>query len=293
MRKILCLTLCMAATFMAKADEWAIASLPVSCIRSEASHSSEMVSQATLGTPMRILARSGQWYKVETPDGYTGMMLFNSAKVLSQQEFDEWRSSDRRICTSTWQPLFLPTDSLQQQGYATYGTILDSTDPRVAAEIHPLAEWAEEAYRNRSAEGLIQTAFSMLGAPYLWGGVSSIASDCSGFTQRVYMSAGMLLPRDAWQQAEAGLPVASLREARPGDLIFFGRPGKINHVAIYLGDGRIIHCSGQVRTCRLGPQYPGEDELFTETPVCIRRYLDDAPVPGVKIIREHPFYFKE
>ena len=91
---------------------------------------------------------------------------------------------------------------------------------------------------------VIAKASELLGVPYLWGGTDpSRGLDCSGFTQLVYRSQGIELPRVSSQQATAGTPVASLAEARPGDLLFFDysltRPG-IDHVGIYLGDGQMM-----------------------------------------------------
>ncbi|RBY97528.1 NlpC/P60 family protein [Blastococcus sp. TF02-8] len=87
-------------------------------------------------------------------------------------------------------------------------------------------------------------AAEYLGVPYLWGGTDPTKGlDCSGFTQLVYKSQGIDLPRVSAQQATAGRAVASLNEARPGDLLFFDysptRPG-IDHVGIYVGNGKMI-----------------------------------------------------
>jgi cell wall-associated NlpC family hydrolase len=91
---------------------------------------------------------------------------------------------------------------------------------------------------------VIAKAREYLGVPYLWGGTDPARGlDCSGFTQLVYRSQGVELPRVSSQQATAGKPVASLDEARAGDLLFFDyspdRPG-IDHVGIYVGDGKMV-----------------------------------------------------
>ncbi|HIK28119.1 MAG: C40 family peptidase [Oscillatoriaceae bacterium SKW80] len=79
---------------------------------------------------------------------------------------------------------------------------------------------------------------------YLWGGTVAPNYDCSGFMQAAFLSAGIWLPRDAYQQEAFTKPVA-LASLEPGDLIFFGLPDKATHVALYLGDGRYIHSSGK------------------------------------------------
>ena len=90
----------------------------------------------------------------------------------------------------------------------------------------------------------VAAAQRYLGVPYAWGGTDpAVGLDCSGLVQRVYADLGIDLPRTSSQQATAGRPVGSLDEARPGDLVFFdnssSRPG-IDHVGIYVGDGRMI-----------------------------------------------------
>ncbi|MBM7807450.1 cell wall-associated NlpC family hydrolase [Geodermatophilus bullaregiensis] len=91
---------------------------------------------------------------------------------------------------------------------------------------------------------VVAAASQYLGVPYAWGGTDpSVGLDCSGLVQRVFADLGIDLPRTSSQQATAGTPVASLDEARPGDLVFFdnssSRPG-IDHVGIYVGDGKMI-----------------------------------------------------
>src|SRR5207344_1327176 len=89
---------------------------------------------------------------------------------------------------------------------------------------------------------------SLLGTPYLWGGRTPAAFDCSGFTQQVMAERGVELPRDAWQQRTA---CEAPRDGGPpseGDLLFFGPPrGRIAHVGIALGAGYFADCRGAVR----------------------------------------------
>ncbi len=90
--------------------------------------------------------------------------------------------------------------------------------------------------------------YQFLNAPYLWGGKSVYGIDCSGLSQSVYRYLNIALPRDAWQQAERGTPVSSLKNSKCGDLCFFDNAdGKITHVGILLNKKTIIHSSGKVR----------------------------------------------
>lgn len=95
-----------------------------------------------------------------------------------------------------------------------------------------------------SESAVVTEAQKYLGVPYKWGGTDPATGlDCSGFLQVVYKKFGIDLPRVSSQQATAGRPVASLADARPGDLVFFDydpdRAG-IDHAGIYLGDGKMI-----------------------------------------------------
>ena len=79
---------------------------------------------------------------------------------------------------------------------------------------------------------------------YLWGGTTAPNYDCSGLVQSAFMSAGVQLPRDAYQQEDFTHHI-SQSELCSGDLVFFGTPKRTTHVAIYLGDGKYIHSSGK------------------------------------------------
>jgi cell wall-associated NlpC family hydrolase len=119
-----------------------------------------------------------------------------------------------------------------------------------------------------TAAELIADAKRYLGVPYVWGGTNPATGlDCSGLTQLVYGQVGVDLPRVSWQQAKVGTAVDGLANAKPGDLLAFGSP--VDHVAIYLGDHKMIHAP-----------HPGKDVEISdvyEAPSAIRRVLPDEP----------------
>ncbi len=127
-----------------------------------------------------------------------------------------------------------------------------------------------------SESAVVAEAQKYLGVPYVWGGTDPTKGlDCSGFTQLVYGNLGIDLPRVSAQQATAGQPVASLAQARPGDLGFFdpssSRAGS-DHVGIYIGNGKMV----------AAPQ-PGEVVKVQDVgnPAVIRRVLPAQTTPAV------------
>ena len=88
-----------------------------------------------------------------------------------------------------------------------------------------------------------QYAKEFLGNPYVWGGTSlTKGADCSGFVLSVFKKYGISLPHSSVAQAGSGTAI-KVSEAQPGDLIFYGNGKRINHVAIYIGGGQVIHAS--------------------------------------------------
>lgn len=142
---------------------------------------------------------------------------------------------------------------------------LTGTDPTAAATATAGSAGEQQA---------VAAARKYLGIPYLWGGTDPAKGmDCSGLTQRVFKDLGIDIPRVSSDQARGGRQVASLAEARPGDLVFYdysSRPG-IDHVAMYIGGGKIIEAE------RTGTDIKVDD---VGSPIAIRRYLPESPSAG-------------
>ena len=113
---------------------------------------------------------------------------------------------------------------------------------------------------------LVNYALQFVGNRYVWGGTSLTKGvDCSGFTMRVYQKFGISLPRHSGSQPSVGRKI-SRDEIRPGDLIFYGNGKRINHVAIYIGNGQVVHASNARDGIKIS-------RAFYRTPVCIVSYL--------------------
>jgi cell wall-associated NlpC family hydrolase len=101
-------------------------------------------------------------------------------------------------------------------------------------------EWLERRHGD-----VLEEARAYLGAPYEWGGMTERGIDCSGLVHMAFRRLGVLVPRDSWQQEAAGAEIAE-DELRPGDLLCYE-----NHIAFWLGDGRILHASGRAGVARV------------------------------------------
>lgn len=104
-----------------------------------------------------------------------------------------------------------------------------------------------------SGQNIVEEAKRFLGLKYLWGGTSSYGFDCSGFMFRLYQSQGISIPRDASEQAKAGIAIHK-NNLQPGDLLFFATdnsPEKIHHVGMYIGDGLMVHSPNSKSAIRI------------------------------------------
>ena len=113
---------------------------------------------------------------------------------------------------------------------------------------------------------LVNFALQFVGNRYVWGGESLTKGvDCSGFTMKVYEHFGIYMPHYSGSQPSYGTKI-SRDEIRPGDLIFYGNGSTINHVAIYIGNGQVVHASNARDGIKIST-------AFYRTPVCIVSYL--------------------
>jgi len=152
-----------------------------------------------------------------------------------------------------------------------------------------------------SKEGLVKTAMAFNGIPYMWGGTSSKAIDCSGLVTNVYFMNGIQLPRDADQQTFCGKVVST--EYSPdgletGDLLFFGKkatdatPEDVTHVAMYLGNGEFIHSAGfreRVSINSMDPEAGNFIENYPDIFIRTVRIAGEA-YSGFQPVTENPFY---
>jgi gamma-D-glutamyl-L-lysine dipeptidyl-peptidase len=279
--------------------------LSVINLRKETDHASELVSQAVMGTPVQILKSVGSWLLIRTPDRYISWTERSSVRPVSSGEMDEWKKADRMIFTGNSGWIYNNIAESGVVGDLVAGCIVARTgeagdhyrvmlpDGRegFAAKRH-LVAFSEFIMEETATDGILARAASLMGVPYLWGGSSAKGYDCSGYVQNVFFMNGLVVPRDASQQAQHGQTVdisGNFGGLRPGDLLFFGRPDRISHVAIYAGGGEYFHSSGRVMVNSLDSTRANYSRYRRNSLVKAARYTG-AEDAGVVRVSEHPWY---
>jgi len=197
--------------------------LTVIPVRKEPNDRSEQVTQLLFGETITVLDKQAKWSLIRGEDGYEGW-IDNKQYKSGANSFTAFVTQREQAYVFEDKILHLPHGSKM---------LGEQQDSRTIA-------WNEE--------NLTATALLYLNTPYLWGGKSIYGIDCSGLMQQVFKVHGLLLPRDAWQQAELGTTIHLPAEAHCGDLAFFDNgEGKIIHVGMLLSPTEIIHASGEVR----------------------------------------------
>lgn len=170
--------------------------------------------------------------------------------------------------------LALPAAAAAQEGIRTY----EAPRPAVAQR---------SARVEASRDSVVRLARAQLGRRYIFGGTTPAGFDCSGFLKYLMRAVGQELPRTAAEQARAGREVPrDPSQLRPGDLLTFGRGGRVTHVGVYVGNGRFIHAStGSRRIVEANLDRPSSH--LVRAWYGVRRFLaDDDSATTVAAARE-------
>ena len=246
-----------------------------------------MVDQVLMGMEVHLLKQKSYWYLVQTPSNSIGWITRGSISRKSDSDMKIWQDSDKYCLDINYDQVFQEASSESQ---VVTDLVLGSVFIRksnkgqwMAIELpdgrqgHVLRKNARPHLVTDNSvlpkrENIIKTALTMMGIPYLWGGHSTKAMDCSGFTGTVFRKEGYQLPRDANMQVELGVEIVpndDYSNVLPGDLIFFGPPNRITPVGICLGGPRFIHESGDFHINSLDEK----DELFNAYRKRTLRYI--------------------
>lgn len=262
-------------------------------IRQEASTDSEVIGILTNHNACELLEDAGDWYKVTSGKvtGYVSkqyLVTGDEAESIAEQEI-------KTVATVNTETLNVraekSTDSavLSQVGNSeafTVNSVADgwveisvddsvgyiSQDYVTLAQALPTAKTIEQVkYGDGVSDvraSVVSYALQFVGNRYVWGGTSlEKGVDCSGFTMRILGKYGISLPHSSRAQPSYGTKI-SASEAKPGDLFFYGSGRSISHVAIYIGNGQIVHASNKRDGIKVSNAY-------YRNPICVARYLPD------------------
>jgi len=294
---------------------YAVVAHSVANLRYEADYSSEMATQVLMGTPLKVLEKKSYWYRVVTPEGYIAWVTVGSVKTMNEEELTAWRGSERVIVDvhytlfrdkpskdgaiisdGVWGDIAQVSSKKVVNGYQEVKLPNGKTAYVPASDVKCLKKWLDS--RNPTTDNIINTGKQFLGFPYLWAGTSIKGLDCSGFVKTSHFLNGIILRRDASQQAKVGEEIDitnGIENLKKGDILFFGRkatadrPARVTHVGMYMGEGLFIHSATFVKINSL---VPGTDNYYDGTMVCARRIngMQDT-IYGLWSIAKHPWYF--
>lgn len=259
-----------------------IISISVANLRTQPSHRAELATQATMGTFVKLWKKERGWYLAQTPDNYLAWVDGDAITQQDEAALLHWQHTPKLIYVQPYGFAYDDTSAATTVSDLVYGSMMTVEDtlygyysvifpdgrkayvPKQQSMLYN--DWKQT--RQPTPSNIIQASKKLLGVPYLWGGTSFKGVDCSGFTKTVYFMNGIVLPRDASQQALLGEVIDTTggwKNLLPGDLLFFGtrarndRAEQVVHVGLWLGNNEFIHASGMVRIASIDPSAANYD----------------------------------
>ncbi len=248
-----------------------IATIP---LRKEPTEKSEMLSQLLFGDRFTILEQNSEWSFIKLlSDNYEGWINSKSITYIDKYYFENINDS-KIIITNR---LFTKVKSKHNQEsiLLPFGSSLPNfNDTENSFKILNNTYSLEDKYI--LSDNITELCKQFINAPYLWGGKNPFGIDCSGFTQIIYKSIGIDIPRDSNEQVNLGQNINFISDTRTGDLAFFdNEEGLITHVGIILTKNEIMHASVKVRIDKLDQQgiYNSELKKYTHKLRVIKRLI--------------------
>jgi gamma-D-glutamyl-L-lysine dipeptidyl-peptidase len=291
--------------------KYGVVSLSVINLRKNPEQSAELASQAVMGTPVKLLKNEDSWILIQTPDRYIAWAERSSLQLMSDSDLKKWKESPKLIFIENSGWIYESSSEKAVVGDLVAGCMMKSNGSSEGYERVILPDGREGYVRKNSVfeferwtsdtlcigNDILKVASTMTGLPYMWGGSSTKAVDCSGFVQTVYFLNRIILSRDASLQAIHGLKVDiadGWSELQTGDLLFFGtvrnsKP-RVTHVAIYKGDSEFIHSAGRVMVNSLDSTRTNFSSYRKNTLLSARRIIGSVGTSGIVAVKDHDWY---
>jgi len=218
-------------------------------VRKQPTDQSEMINQLLFGDLVLITDVKDSWYLIVTNhDSYEGWVDNKQIETIKLSHFEKLAKSKPAFLSSFYTKATTLTGESKHLLLGSRLPYLHENSFTIPSGKYKIDVNNPSLKSNITGRDIIDIALKYLGAPYLWGGRSPMGIDCSGFTQIVFMQAGIQLKRDASMQAEKGETINFIDEVEIGDLAFFDNSEEmIIHVGIIIDNKKIIHASGEVR----------------------------------------------
>lgn len=262
-------------------EKFAIVTVPHAWAFSSPESPRERVTQALLGDPVFLLREASNGYFLcHTAEGYVGYINGAEIQRVDAAGFSAWRSGDKALLLESIDQdddFYLPTGARLTVTSRGEDSLTVAVPGREDVQVSMNQVIIRPEGPSEVVLAAMEVGKKLLGTDYAWGGKTRDGIDCSGLMQTMFLSQGVNLPRDSYQQAFVGEMTATrwYREGlQKGDLMFFlGNTGRIVHVGIYVGDGVYFEASGSVKYTSINPEHENYSERRDRTFCFAKRIL--------------------
>ncbi len=245
-------------------------------VRKKASTDSKIVTLASEDDKLKVKKQTDDWAKVKV-DGQTGYVSkdyakvtysFGKAKSMKQIQAEQAAKEAQKQATQT--TIGNESASTSSSNTSNSSTTSGSTKASSVQAAKKASVSVSSSGSSATGSRIVSYAQQFVGNPYRYGGNSLTSGiDCSGFTQQIMAKFGYSISRTSSSQSGDGRAV-STSNLRAGDLVFYGDGGSIDHVALYIGGGQVVHASNSAPYPRGGIKI---SNVNYRTPICARRII--------------------
>ena len=244
-------------------------------VRKNASTESKIIALASKDDKLKVKKQNGDWAKVKV-DGKTGYVSkdyakvtysFGKAKSMKQIQAEQEAKEAKKRAEEAARSKSVSTTS---SGYTSNAGTTSGSTTGSAQTTKKASVSVSSSGSSATGSRIASYAQQFVGNPYRYGGNSLTSGiDCSGFTQQVMAKFGYSISRTSSSQSGDGRAV-STSNLRAGDLVFYGDGGSIDHVALYIGGGQVVHASNSAPYPQGGIKI---SNVNYRTPICARRVI--------------------